>query len=260
MGQSICCDWCASPETQHYASPLPGQWPARKRCRECGAISYVALPNPLQLDDYYKQNWLAGDQGLEASGNSDRFTARELLRVLDWHPESGCTLDFGAGRGNLAREISALGGDVVAFEPYGEPELQKSGLRVVKSFLEFSPDAQFAWIMSMEVIEHVTDPIATLTKLHSLLRQDGRLVLTTPNAKGLIAKLSGDAWRETANPTHLNLFTLKAIRLVAAAAGFSRVERLRSTSSYGNHGLKKYALSAAQFFGIDGGLHVVLTK
>ena len=260
MTTRICCDWCLSPKNRDYASPLPGKWPVRKRCRACGAIGYVALPSPSQLDDYYKQAWLAGDQGREASGNSDRLIARELLQTLDWRAGSGCTLDFGAGRGSLAVEISALGGEVVAFEPYGDPALHESGIRVVKSFPEFSPNEQFEWIISMEVIEHLMDPIATLTQLYSLLSQDGRLVLTTPNANGLVAKLSGDAWRETANPTHLNLFTMKALCMAASAAGFSRVERLHRPLSYGKKGLKKHALSLTQLLGIDGQLRVVLTK
>ncbi len=260
MRTRISCNWCLSPKTRVYASPLTGKWPARKRCRACGAISYVALPNSSQLDEYYKQAWLIGNQGREASGNSDTLTARELLWALDWRASSGCTLDFGAGRGNLTREIGALGGEVVAFEPYGDPVLLESGVRVVKSFSEFSPDEQFAWIISMEVIEHLTDPIAALTQLYSLLRKDGRLVLTTPNANGLVAKLSGDAWREAVNPTHLNLFTMRSLRLAAASAGFSRVVRLRRPFSCGKHGLKKYALSLTQLLGIDGALRVVLTK
>ncbi len=227
---------------------------------DCGAISYVVLPSPSLLDDYYKRAWLAGDQGRQASGTTEASIAREFLQTLNWSADKGSTLDFGAGQGHLTVEIGRQGGEVVAFEPYGDPALLEMGVRVVRSFSEFSPDEQFAWIISMEVIEHLTDPIAALTQLYSLLSKDGRLVLTTPNANGLVAKLSGDAWREAANPTHLNLFTMKALRLAAASAGFSRVVRLRKPVSYGKHGLKKYALSLTQLLGIDGGLRVVLTK
>lgn len=227
---------------------------------QCGAISYVVLPSSSELNDYFKHAWLAGDQGRAASGTTDRLIAREFLRALNWSADAGRTLDFGAGQGSLSMEITALGGEVVAFEPYGNPALPELGVRVVKSFSEFNPDKQFAWIISMEVIEHLPDPIATLTQLHSLLSKDGRLVLTTPNANGLVAKLSGDAWREAANPTHLNLFTMKALCLAASAAGFSRVVRLRSPLSYGKRGLKRHALSLTQLLGIDGALRVVLTK
>lgn len=257
---SLVCNWCQSHEVREYASSSVGKWPARKRCVRCGAISYVTMPHPAQLDDYYKQSLVAGELGRDASGNTDSLIARQLLTMLYWKADKGPTLDFGAGQGNLTREIIQQGGEAVAFEPYGGSALIEMGVRVIRQFSDFNPGEQFSLIISMEVIEHLVDPIATLTQLYALLGEGGRLVLTTPNAHGLIARMTGDSWREAANPTHLNLFTMKSLCLVANAAGFSKIVRIRRPLSYGKRGLKRYALALAQILGIDGGLRVVLTK
>jgi SAM-dependent methyltransferase len=46
------------------------------------------------------------------------------------------------------------------------------------------PGRTFDTIVCGELIEHLDDPYALLRRLHDLLREDGRLILSTPNPMG----------------------------------------------------------------------------
>jgi len=62
-------------------------------------------------------------------------------------------------------------------------------------------------VVAGEVIEHVDEPGPFLAGLRSLVRPGGRLVLTTPNASGLISSVSAIAGFEVNHPDHVVAFT-----------------------------------------------------
>ena len=69
-------------------------------------------------------------------------------------------------------------------------------------------------LVAGEVIEHLHNPYLFLKECYRILRCDGRMILTTPNAEG-IQLLMG---RES--PWHYYIWTLKDFEYLAKAAGF----------------------------------------
>ena len=69
-----------------------------------------------------------------------------------------------------------------------------------------------ARVVASEVIEHIDQPGPFLHGLHSLCRPDGRLLVTTPNAHGLInAAASILRGVEIAHPDHVLAFTWRTL-------------------------------------------------
>lgn len=256
------CAFCGSDSAWRMLAPtVVGNWPQRNKCKKCGTLSYACAPESDLLDHYYKTSWGTGEDGRDASGSTDMAIASDFLTATGWTPDAGLNLDFGAGRGYLSRAIQSRGGKVMAFEPYGSaPELLSLGIPVVRSFEAFEPTQTFDTIFCMEVLEHLSDPCATLKKLHSMLSNDGKLILSTPNAAGAVARFYGHQWREANNPTHMNLLTMTAIRCMAKTVGFRGIHRHRMPMAYGKTGLRKIALGITQLLCIDGGLRVTLKK
>jgi SAM-dependent methyltransferase len=80
-------------------------------------------------------------------------------------------------------------------------------------------------ITAFHVIEHLVDPLRFLTQCESLLRDDGILMLKTPNVGSWVAKKAGEYWAWHCPPAHIHLFTPEAMHLAATKSGF-RMERI----------------------------------
>jgi SAM-dependent methyltransferase len=102
-------------------------------------------------------------------------------------------LDLGAGTGTLALRLHELGWDVIAadFNPAG----YHAGIPFVEidfneqDFASRLGPGSFTLITSVEVIEHVENPIGFLRNIGRLLAPDGLAVLTTPNVDSTPARI-----------------------------------------------------------------------
>jgi SAM-dependent methyltransferase len=110
---------------------------------------------------------------------------REAVRSI---PSEGSVLDIGCGNGAILGEIRQLGSWKLCGLESSETAVslaRSQGFDVrladATTGLEtlFEPET-FDLIISVEVIEHVYDPRGLLRQAHSLLRPNGRLLLTTP--------------------------------------------------------------------------------
>jgi cyclopropane fatty-acyl-phospholipid synthase-like methyltransferase len=91
-------------------------------------------------------------------------------------------------------------------------------------------------IVAFHVIEHLTDPLRFLRQCNSLLRDNGILMLKTPNVGSWIAKKAGDCWVWHSPPAHIHLFTPQAMHLAATKSGF-RMERIWTQRGDSNNNL-----------------------
>jgi len=171
-------------------------------------------------------------------------------------------MDYGSGAGFLSREIAKRGGEVVAVEPYGEAcDLgYRDQILRVRSLDEIQDNIKFGWIFLVEVLEHMLDPVGVLSRLHDFLLPEGKLVVTTPNARGWRGRKEGFLWREAQNPTHITLFSDVSLDICIKSAGFVGVRRLLRPVDYGKKGLGRVALAITQLAGIDGGLRFIAEK
>jgi len=94
------------------------------------------------------------------------------------------------------------------------------------------PQNYFDFVTLSQVIEHSVDPIAMLRDIASILRADGRLVMTTPNLHGWGRTAFGRRWINWHAPYHLQLFSRRSVTAAAQAAGFDAEIRTLTSSEW----------------------------
>lgn len=138
----------------------------------------------------------------------------------------GTLLDVGAGPGFLLTVARERGWDVCGLDlnPWAADHARREfGVEVRTQTLEeaaFEP-AQFDAITMMDLLEHVADPASLLAKAASILREDGVLVILTPDAGSPVSRLLGSRWPEVQRvPEHLVLFSVEGLSQLLEDHGF----------------------------------------
>jgi SAM-dependent methyltransferase len=142
--------------------------------------------------------------------------------------------EIGFGSGALLRRFHDDGAAVSGVDPDQlavdvDPVVLEHA-RLWSCAVEDVPDAavQVDLVVGVHVIEHVDDPVLTLRKAATLLRDSGSLVLLTPAGDSWGPTTFGSAWWMLEDPTHVRFFTTESLRRAAQDAGFVdvRVDRL----------------------------------
>ena len=145
-------------------------------------------------------------------------------------PELGTgnsALELGCATGAFLEKLRALGCDVDGIEPIASAaqEAKSRGLRVHVGTLESanvngeSRDACFAWM----VVEHLLNPRESLLEMRRILRPDGRLVFSVPNAGCWEPLAFGKTWFAYELPRHLQHFTPSRLTKLLEDCGYDRI-------------------------------------
>jgi 2-polyprenyl-3-methyl-5-hydroxy-6-metoxy-1,4-benzoquinol methylase len=148
-------------------------------------------------------------------------------------------LDVGAADGFLAERLTGQGWTVTALERDPELAARAHGRckQVVVADLETAPpllDGPFDAIVYGDVLEHLSDPRATLVALDRTLAPGGTVIVSVPNVAHLWVRLSllagrfDYADRGILDRTHLRFFTRRTLVAFLRSAGLS-VAELRVT-------------------------------
>jgi SAM-dependent methyltransferase len=185
---------------------------------------------------------------------------RKLNRYLK--PQS-IVLDFGAGKGDLARLLLKSDYKVIAVDSSkksvqaleksigAHPNLLQTG--VVVNGLPL-PSSSLDAVLLVEIIEHLhsSDLGPLLQEFMRVLRPGGILFVTTPNGENLEgAKQMCPNCACVFHPVqHLRSFTSSSLRIELEQAAF-RVDRCRSTYFSHLHGLRVYTDRLRRVLGPD---------
>lgn len=229
------------------------------RCLGCKSLVRWHWPDAAGLAQLYASAWSEADQRRFATGATSAELARDLVGVAGTSPTGLNCLDFGAGRGTLAHQLVLDGACCVAVEPFG-PDPGIEGVRWFNSLADARPLAPYDLIYAIEVIEHHRCPSQCLTELTEDMDGGSLLVITTPNSRGLNARLLGQRWRELHNLTHLCLFSPAGLRSCADRAGLELRTRHSGSVGYRRHGLRLILQRALQRLRLDGSLRMVFAK
>ena len=169
----------------------------------------------------------------------ERFAPR-LAFLLEHVRPGDRVLDLGCGDGAFAAELVRHGATVaaadVAPEAVRRTHERAPGAHVMTieegERLPFETD-DFDVVWAGEAIEHVVDVGALLTETRRVLREGGRLVLTTPyhgRVSTVLLGLCGRAFDEHFDPRtdHLRFFSVRTLRAAVDDAGFAHVEIARA--------------------------------
>jgi SAM-dependent methyltransferase len=155
-------------------------------------------------------------------------------RLSKFLPSSTRLLDAGSGGGEfLCLATNYRGCTGIGIEPnegYAEFSTKEYGLKVTQGFFsEIEPDTETMDVVTLfHVLEHVEDPVGSLSVLASWLRPGGRLVVEVPNAESKAGSPSGKY-----HLAHLFNYNLVALSAIGERAGLS-VERQWTSPDGGN--------------------------
>lgn len=152
--------------------------------------------------------------------------------IKDIKPNSA-VLDVGCSTGYYGSYIKTTrGAKVYGVEPSADREEARKVLDGLYSFdldgewPESINERLYDVIFLGDVIEHLKDPKRTLIKLKKILKQDGRIFISTPNIAHLSIRLElmgGNFEYESMgilDSTHLKYFTLRSLKDLVGKAGF----------------------------------------
>jgi SAM-dependent methyltransferase len=168
----------------------------------------------------------SGVENLEVMQEAVNYNRYLLDTVRKYAPAQGRVLDFGAGSGQFATPLSALGMDITALEPDAllQQRLAEKGIRAVAATEQLA-DSSFDYIYTLNVLEHIADDVGALRQLHAKLRAKGRLLIYVPAFQVLYTSMD-------AKVGHVRRYTRQMLVARVTAAGFA-VERVAYADSIG---------------------------
>jgi 2-polyprenyl-3-methyl-5-hydroxy-6-metoxy-1,4-benzoquinol methylase len=210
--------------------------PHYRRCLRCGAAVLATLPGQEHFDvidderDFYgKTYWTEYSRARNFPDITERACSDLSERCLFWlerlvevvHPP-GRALEVGCGHGGFVRLMQELGFDAMGTElsPWVVDFARRTfTVPVVQGRLEtLVLEPGFKCIAAFDVLEHLEDPLGTISRCAALLAADGVLLLQTPWYRG-----EGPGWSMFQKGEHIHLFTEESVRLLLERAGFRQV-------------------------------------
>jgi SAM-dependent methyltransferase len=145
----------------------------------------------------------------------------------------GRVLDVGCGAGPAMRYLASCGAQAVGVDmeyyPLAEAQKLTSAPGFVQANVEYVlpfADQSFDVVLISELVEHLYNGRPLIFDSYRVLREGGRLIVTTPNlwdVRRLIAPLRGQPWSGDTDPTHINLYTPTRLHDDLVSAGFHPV-------------------------------------
>lgn len=201
------------------------------------------------------------------------------------YSRNGRLLDIGCGNGSYLLYLKKLGWDAerqlfgVEFPNESITHIKKTEqLNIIEGdFMNAELPKEFFSFASMRhVLEHFSDPVAAMRKVHAILEPRGRVLIGIPNFRSLESRLLKGRWHHIDAPRHLYHFTPRTLRRLLTSSGFE-VEKMhlkksvspaaRSIEHYGitvSKTTKKHLLSnilkVSQLLGLSGELLCVAVK
>lgn len=175
--------------------------------------------------------------GAEQASDTGSYLWQPVLHKLASLPRASRVLDAGCGNGFFTKQLREKGFDAVGVD------LEESGVYHARKLV---PETRFEVasvyddmnslfghlfdaVVSLEVIEHVYDPRAFVTRVHECLRPGGLFILSTPYhgyLKNLLIALSGKFdWHVSPlwDGGHIKFWSRKTLTSLLEEKGF-RVE------------------------------------
>jgi 2-polyprenyl-3-methyl-5-hydroxy-6-metoxy-1,4-benzoquinol methylase len=202
-------------------------------CLSCGVEFLFPQMNDealtkLYSENYYKAWGIQGDQENETIRQMKIATFNLRLDLISKHIKKGKVLDVGCATGYFLDAAKERG-----FEPYGVELSEYSSTIAKKKFGNDSvfkgtleecnfPEKQFDVIAMSDLIEHVRVPVETLSKAATLLKNDGVIMIMTPDTRSISHNIMSKRWTHY-KQEHLFYFSHESMQYIANRSGMTIV-------------------------------------
>jgi len=241
-------------------------------CNKCKFL-YASKFNEDELARLYKTYYYASkddpriQEWIDQNMHIWQQLAKELQKIL---PAKCRLLDIGAGTGGFLLAIRELMPEISLNAIESSIEAVKS-IKKRMPFVDISEkslestdiknSSKYEIITMLQCLEHVYDPLDYLKIAHSLLDDDGYLLVTVPNRHTY--KAFFQKYKEPlcfGNPTHLQFFSQSSMKAALYKSGFSTVKRLANFGGTNLNGIMTIIQYLFRLFGISSELRFIAKK
>jgi len=202
------------------------------RCKSCSltyAYPRYALPRRWLLCQFWSYKDAFDPGRLELSHGHNNLVQNirpklEILKNCGYPGKGNLLLDIGCSTGAFMIEADIAGFKCEGIEPgffsskYGK-NIHK--LNIHNANVEsYMPNRQFDVITCLHVLEHVTHTINFMTALRYFLKDEGLLLIATPNVGCKYAREMGMEWEAVGPADHVCLFDSTTITELLNNTGF----------------------------------------
>jgi SAM-dependent methyltransferase len=212
------------------------------RCHACDSATLEAPPDIDALPSVYPQRYTFN------RGDGERSPLRAALAALEWRLfyaptyrrrvaifrrltglRRGRVLEIGCGSGLLLVRLRDAGYDVEGVELSRADAVhgrERYGLQIREGRAEALPlpPVYYDAVVLINVLEHILDPAALLTRVYEVLRPGGCLVAGVPVVDSAYARLLGARWGAvTEAPRHVSIPSFRGVVGLFRRVGFAEV-------------------------------------
>ena len=197
------------------------------RCRSC---SHVYVSPRIALD---VQQAVTVDEGCSADRYLEvqRIYAERICQLLRRRTPGARLLDIGFGRGYLLQMAQVYG-----FEVHGVDSSEDRvaamrplfGERVTPLVVGRDPIPwqSFDVVVLSHVLEHLSDPVATILEVASLMNPGGWLYVAVPDVGSMDFRIFGKHWNVVNPLVHVQYFSEQSLTTALDSGGFVSIERI----------------------------------
>ena len=189
-------------------------------CNNCQHWFINPMPQQTILNEFYStQSEYVVPRGYV--GTQDTNEEHSYLKIIfDKISNGNKYIELGVGSGHLFNQVKLRNsqGITVGIEP--APWHEDSN--IFKSIDEVTSN-DFDFATSFDVLEHLKSPLLMTSKLSSLLKSGGTLMLSFPNKDSLIAKAQQKKWSMFSPFGHLHYFSYKSVQIMLNKSGLDLI-------------------------------------
>ncbi|MBK8605813.1 MAG: class I SAM-dependent methyltransferase [Chitinophagaceae bacterium] len=207
-------------------------------CTACTLRFTQDVPNIDSIGPYYKsENYISHTNTSKGFINSlyqsvRKRTLKQKRKLIEKTTglKTGNFLDVGSGTGAFASEMKQAGWQITGLEPDDDArkvavQINNVELNNINLFYDL-PENSFDAITMWHVLEHVHDLQGYITKLKSILKENGKLFIAVPNYTSKDAAIYQEHWAAYDVPRHLYHFSPQSMKILIEKHGM-RIEQYK---------------------------------
>ncbi|GIJ93550.1 class I SAM-dependent methyltransferase [Capnocytophaga stomatis] len=194
---------------------------------------YKTTPLPQSLEKYYESDEYISHTDSKKTLFDKLYQAVKTInlkhktRIISRYKKNKIELlDVGAGTGEFVLSCQKLHDwNATGIEPNPKARklAQRKGIKILENYQQLEKKA-FDVITLWHVLEHIPDLENEINTIHSLLKEDGILIIAVPNFKSWDAQHYKQFWAAYDVPRHLWHFSKTSIEKIFTVKGFQLLE------------------------------------
>jgi len=214
------------------------------RCCRCGMVYLAPRFTKERIAEFYNRSYFRSCDSTSA-GYSDyaagevhlAATYRRYYKALRPHlAATGRLLDIGCGFGSFLQAAAPEFRECVGLDISQEAcqRVRNKGFRAIEGdaeLLDLGQELPFDAVVMTDLIEHIYDLDAFMTRLVAVTKPGAAVLVLTPDYNSWLRRVSGARWVSFKVPEHVSFFTRRTLTELFVRHGF-RILTARPAGQY----------------------------